>query len=133
MIRSLITYFVLTLLLYPSRKNDKGKLAQPEIICITPDSVSFANDLIPLFNKHCNGSGCHAGTNPGGNLSLDSAAAYNQLMNPASGYVDTINPSYSVLYAEMNSESNPMPPTGKLDKCSLELVLKWIKQKAKNN
>ncbi len=101
--------------------------------CTPPGIVSFSQHIVPLLNARCNISGCHSGSQPQGNLNLESAVAYRQLMKSGSGYVDTINPKYSVLYSSMNSISNPMPPTGRLDDCSRELVLKWIQQKAKNN
>jgi len=101
--------------------------------CDTIVTVSFTKDVLPIFNAHCIDAGCHSGTNPAGNLSLESSVAYAQLMKSGSGYVDTVNPNYSLLYAQMASVSNPMPPTGKLDDCTLNLVLKWIQQKAKNN
>jgi hypothetical protein len=100
---------------------------------VTPDTVSFSRDIIPLFNQHCNTAGCHSGSNPKGNLNLEPTLAYSQLMKNGSGYIDTINPLFSVLHASMNSVSNPMPPIGRLDKNKLDLVLKWIEQKAKNN
>ncbi len=120
-------------LVISSCKHDKGPNTEPELICNPPATVSFNNDLKPIFNQYCNTSGCHSGSSPAGNLDLTPAVAYTQLMKPSKGYVDTINPQYSVLYADMNSSSDPMPPTGKLDKCKLELVMKWIQQKAKNN
>ncbi len=101
--------------------------------CTTPDLVSFSKDIIPIFNQHCNNAGCHVGTSPAGKLNLEASAAYNQLQKKGSGYIDTINPNFSVLYASMISISNPMPTSGKLDDCTINLVLKWIQQKAKNN
>lgn len=123
--------FVLVVPVLFSCKNDKGKIVEPS--CNTPATVSFNSDIVPLFNTYCNTSGCHSGTNPAGNLDLTAASAYTALTNPSSGYIDTIHPTYSVLYAQMNSISNPMPPTGKLNKCKIELILTWIQQKAKNN
>ena len=107
--------------------------AELNISCSTPETVSFSNDILPVFNKHCNTAGCHSGSSPEGGLNLEPASAYSQLMSSGSGYVDTITPKYSVLHAYMNSVSDPMPPTGKLDKCTVDLVYKWIEQKAKNN
>ena len=98
-----------------------------------PAVVSFGNDMQPIFKNNCALSGCHSGTSPKGNLCLDSAVAYSQLMQPGKGYVDTLHPSYSILYLQMTSSSKPMPPAGKLDVCTTDLVLKWIEQKAKNN
>jgi hypothetical protein len=107
--------------------------AEPQLLCAAPEIVSFRKDIQPIFDDHCNTAGCHSGNNPTGNLSLEANIAYDQLTKKSSGYIDTLHPSYSVLYASMNSTGNPMPPNGKLDKCTLDLVLKWIRQKAKNN
>jgi hypothetical protein len=106
---------------------------EPQVVCSTPDTVSFKRNIQPIFNNHCNTAGCHSGSNPSGNLNLEASVAYAQLSKKSSGYLDTVNPSHSVLYGSMNSTSSPMPPNGKLDKCTLDLVLKWIQQKAKNN
>jgi hypothetical protein len=104
-----------------------------EPICSPPATVSFQQNILPIFNQHCNTSGCHSGSVPSANLNLEKSVAYAQLTRKGKGYVDTLTPQYSVLYASMNSTSNPMPPNGKLDKCTVELVYKWIEQKAKNN
>ncbi|MCW3086504.1 MAG: hypothetical protein JWP12_3870 [Bacteroidetes bacterium] len=105
--------------------------AEPE--CYPPDVVSYSGNIQPIFDASCATVGCHSGAHPEGGLNLTAAVSYNQLMAHGTGYVDTINPDFSVLYAQMNSVSNPMPPAGKLDKCTIDLVLKWIRQKAKNN
>ena len=109
------------------------KAPNVKIICNPPAIVSFQQDILPIFNQSCNIGGCHSGSSPAGNLNLEPAVAYNELMASGSGYIDTIDPKFSLLYAQMNSVSNPMPPTGKLDSCTIQLVLKWIEQKAKNN
>lgn len=98
---------------------------------ILPETVSFQRDIIPIFNKYCNTSGCHSGSSPTGNLNLEPAVAYSQLIKKQE--VDTINPTYSAIYIKMTSASNPMPPTGKLDNYTISIILKWIRQKAKNN
>lgn len=102
-------------------------------VCNLPSNVSFKRDIQPIFNANCNTSGCHTGSKPKGGLNLDSTQAYAALQNPKSGYIDTLNPSASLLYISMTSISNPMPPNGKLSKCTTDLILKWITQKAKNN
>lgn len=105
------------------------------IVCNNPlpDPVSFSNNIIPIFNEHCNFIGCHAGTSPKGHLNLSPSVAYSNLMKIGSGYIDTLNPIASLLYAQMISTSKPMPPSGTLNDCSIQIVLRWIKQKAKNN
>jgi len=125
--------YLLSMLLLGACTRDKGKQVVPDTSCKTPATVSFSKDVMPVFTKYCSTSGCHSGPSPAGNLSLDQSVAYSQLLHPSGGYVDTITPKYSLLYAQMNSVSQPMPPTGKLDQCTIDLVYKWIQQKAKNN
>jgi hypothetical protein len=106
---------------------------ETEQTCSLPETVSFSQHIIPLFNNNCNTSGCHSGAQPAGGLNLEPANAYAELSKSGSGYIDTVNPNFSLLYAQMISVSTPMPPTGQLAKCSTDLVLKWITQKAPNN
>lgn len=109
------------------------KKADIKPICNIPAKVSFSSDILPILNAHCNTLGCHTGTRPAGNLNLDASVAYTKLMKSGSGYIDTINPNYSLLYSLMITTSKPMPPSGKLDECKTNMILKWIQQKAKNN
>ncbi|HVD97403.1 MAG TPA: hypothetical protein VNB90_04300 [Cytophagaceae bacterium] len=107
----------------------------PNNVCTQtlPDTVSFSRDIQPILTNNCSLSGCHSGNNPEGNFNLEAGKSYAELMQHGSGYVDTINPRYSVVYSELVSQSNPMPPMGRLDQCSIDLIEKWMKQKAKNN
>lgn len=103
------------------------------LTCVPPDTVSFSRDIQPIFAAHCTDISCHIGGVPAGGLNLETAQAYPELSNPRSGYVDTLKPNISLLYAQMISVSTPMPPSGNLDECTTDLVLKWIAQKAKDN
>lgn len=108
-------------------------IGRKKVDCIIPETVSFSKDIAPLFTANCSTSGCHSGNNPAGNLNLEASVAYAQLHKNGSGYIDTVNPKFSLLYSQMVSVNTPMPPTGKLDDCKLNTVLKWLEQKAKNN
>jgi hypothetical protein len=132
-VRFQIIYILLAMLAALSCTHDKAAPASPELVCHPPDTVSFSRDLQPIFNTYCNDAGCHSGGAPAAGLNLEASYAYAELLNHQTGYVDTVHPDYSVLYAEMVSATNPMPPTGNLNKCELGLVMKWIQQKAKNN
>jgi len=118
-----------------SCRNDAGEPATPRADCVidTIPVVSFSKNIIPIFNSYCTDAGCHSGTNPAAKLSLEASVAYSQLMKKGTGYVNIQDPGYSILYSEMNSTSDPMPPTGRLDACTIALVYKWIQQQAKNN
>lgn len=95
-------------------------------------TVSFKNDVQPIFTANCALSGCHIAPNAQANLVLDSANAYTRLSH--SSYVNAGNPETSVLYLNMiGSSSDPMPPTGILGKEETDKVYYWIKQGAANN
>jgi hypothetical protein len=108
---------------------------RPEIRCNEdlPDTVSFSRDIQPILAQNCSKAGCHSGIQPKGNFNLEASVAYNQLLESGSGYVDTITPKYSVVYSSLVSKSEPMPPTGKLSQCDIDLIEKWMEQDAKNN
>jgi hypothetical protein len=91
--------------------------------------VSFAGDIIPIFNSSCNVSGCH---NAGGiSPNLSAANAYTALTG--GNYITTSNPENSELYQWMTGKKGtPMPLSGP-NKDYNALVLAWIKQGANNN
>ena len=107
-------------------KNDKAELMKP-----LPDVVSFSQHVIPIFNSYCNNPGCHTGTTPTGQLDLDDSVAYARLF--ARHEIDTLNPSGSWLYIQVNKTSGGMPRSGRMNDYNVKLILKWIQQKAKNN
>lgn len=109
------------------------KKAVVEEVCTQPTVVSYKNDIQPIFNTNCATSGCHAGKKPAGSLNLEASVSFENISDSKSGYIDTVNPTASLLYTSMTSVTNPMPPNGKLSKCTTDLILKWIEQKAKNN
>lgn len=91
--------------------------------------VSFAADIIPIFDKSCSASGCHSA---GGKTPiLTAAVAYTSLTG--GNYVNTNSPKDSELYLWMTGKKGtPMPLSGP-DKDYNALVLAWIKQGAINN
>jgi hypothetical protein len=98
-----------------------------------PDTVSFSKNIVPLFTTYCAIPTCHSGPKPAGSLALDASVAYYQLGGPGGGYIDTLHPTYGVLYSSLVSSFNPMPPNGSLSTCNLQLIQKWMKQGGKNN
>ena len=101
---------------------------EPVVIEI-PDTVSFSEYIIPIFNDHCNNSGCHSSGGVAPDLTATNAFA--DLWNY--GLIDTVEDESSILYQRMNSTSKPMPPSGKLATGEEQLVLEWIKQGALDN
>lgn len=92
-------------------------------------TVSFAQDIIPIFNKSCSLSGCHA--TGGQTPNLTQANAYNSLI--IGNYIDKNNPENSVIYLKMTGKrGTPMPVSG-VNPDYAALILAWIKQGANNN
>src|SRR6478735_9358916 len=60
-----------------------------------PQFVSFSGDLIPLFNTHCNSSGCHDEV-PAHKPSLVPEQAYSAITT--GGYINLAVPDKSTLY-----------------------------------
>ena len=130
----IIVFLIFTLVLSYACTYNKAEV-KPVVDCskIIPDTVSFSADIVPVLNKSCNTSGCHSGGSPQGNLNLEATKAYAQLNKSGSGYLNVNNPHNSVLYLSLTSTSDPMPPVGTLDPCTVELIVKWMSQGAKNN
>jgi hypothetical protein len=92
-------------------------------------TVSFANDILPIFNNSCSVSGCHT---PGAKSpDLSASNAFNSLVT--GNYLNTTNPETSSLYLWMTGKKGtPMPVSG-INKDYNALVKAWIKQGANNN
>ncbi|MDP6908172.1 MAG: hypothetical protein QF371_01640 [Flavobacteriales bacterium] len=102
------------------------------------DTVSFANDLLPVIEQKC--WYCHPTS---GNLNLGNAEAYNQLVNVESaGYAPAqrivpYDTAASVMYHKIIGDDvfgMLMPPGGmELSESEKEDITKWILQGALNN
>ena len=94
-------------------------------------AVSFANDLVPLFNTNCAMAGCH---NAGGKQpELTTEKAYSALT--IGNYLNVGAPKESEVYQFLTGKKSPQMPMGKSPNPSNinALVLAWITQGAKNN
>lgn len=91
-------------------------------------TVSFSNDIIPMFNASCNSSGCHSAGGKAPDLSTTNA--YKSLTN---GYLNASDPQASELYQWMIGKRGMPMPTEGINKEYNSLVLAWLKQGAQNN
>lgn len=109
----------------------KVATVKPKTDVEVTEPVSFANEIVPIFNKECSMSGCHSsgGIKP----DLTSDKAYTSLMN--GGYVDVNTPENSEIYLWLTGQkAAAMPPGGPENPDNVnQLVLAWIKQGAQNN
>ena len=93
--------------------------------------VSFANDLIPIFNRSCNMSGCHSS---GGQVpDLTVANAYRTIFEE--DLIDVDNPGSREMMGWLTGAIKPAMPFGASSNPSNinALMLAWIKQGAQNN
>jgi len=95
---------------------------------ITRD-VSFAADVLPIFEKSCSISGCHNANGVAPNLSAGQAF----ISLTTSDYLDTENPENSELYGFVSGKLTPAMPVGGADPEIAATILAWIKQGAQNN
>lgn len=97
----------------------------------TDKTVSFSGDIVPLFVKNCNGTGCHA--SGAKSPDLTEAKAYSSLSS--GGYLNVSNPAKSKLYLSLTGKSGMVMPIGTANNPSNinNLVLAWIQKGAKNN
>lgn len=90
-----------------------------------PDTVSLANDVVPIFERGCNATVCHGG---GANPDLRPDRAYNSLIN--GGYVNTGDPVLSSIHTSIINGGSMEQYAEPGDD---QIILKWIEQGALNN
>ena len=109
-----------------------GACKYDDILPPEPDpgiTISFSEDVVPIFNASCNGSSCHNGSGP--SPDLRASVAYDNLWNAE--LLDTIEPVNSELYLWMTGAKGlTMPPQG-TQPTDVATILQWIDQGAKNN
>jgi hypothetical protein len=101
----------------------------PEEEPVIVDTVSFADDILPIFNEGCNTPSCH---NTGGVApDLSPGVAYNALID--GGFINVSSPDESELLEWMRGNRRfDMPLDGPNQEWNAT-VLAWIKQGALNN
>jgi hypothetical protein len=94
-------------------------------------TVSFSNDLIPIFGKSCALSGCHSAGGQAPDLSA--ANAYTSLTT--GNFYNKTTPASSTLYLWLTGKEPATMPLGAGNNPSNinALSLAWITQGAKNN
>ena len=107
------------------------------IISITLPTVSFSNQIQPIFNIQC--TGCH-GNN--GGLTITAGVSYNNLVNvnartscPSFKRVLPNDAANSVLYRKVSGTTcgSRMPTGVALSTSDITLIRDWINQGANNN
>jgi hypothetical protein len=90
-----------------------------------PQSVSFKDQLAPMFNSKCALSGCHV--SGAHKPYMATGVSYQEIVN--GGFVNTIIPKESILYKMINGSMREFIPSA-LDR---QKVYDWIRNGAPNN
>lgn len=119
---------------------------------VTSDTVSFSQNVQPIFNASCASAGCHGGAQPAAGLDLRGAVSFSSLVNqPASAscsaqvagavLVKPGDTEGSMLWRKLANDPGkcgaPMPlgTNGLINvsRSSFDTIEKWIQQGALNN
>lgn len=128
-ILALPAFLFLVAVTFSACRKDIGPVVVPPAVTAP---VSFKSDIQPMFNSSC--ISCHNASHQ--YLQLDSCCSYYELFFTGANapYIDTLNPSQSLIIKRMTGEIGPtMPLTGALPQSEIDLVLRWIEEGAKNN
>jgi len=108
---------------------DKTVLITKTEVITTP--ISFSIDIVPIFNKNCNMSGCHSSGSQVPDLTPGNA--YRSLFQE--DMIDTGDPEKSEIMGWLTGKLKPsMPLGGTANPSNINaLMLAWITQGAKNN
>ncbi len=128
----MVLLFLIGSLVLIQCKKDEGPVEDDN----NNESVSFANDVQPIFTQNC--VSCHPSS---GNLDLRPGQSYDNLVNvPASGYNGTRvvpnEPENSILYKKIDGSGaygSNMPLGGSLSQAQINTIKQWIQEGALNN
>ena len=99
----------------------KYEIPKPDCPENLPTSVSFANDVQPIFDQKC--VACHGGSQT---PTLSPGWSYDELTG--GGYVDTDFPCSSVIYEKLNGSH-----AGRASEDEILTILGWISEGAQDN
>jgi hypothetical protein len=107
-------------------------------------TVSFATDVMGVFNAYCNN--CHTAGGAPAQLNLDPGAAYANTVNVPATELNSMNriepgdPDNSYLinklqntHVSVGGSGSFMPPSGTLPQATIDLMRTWVTEGALNN
>lgn len=131
-----LLYSLFTLLLMSSCITNTEDLTDDELP--VPEEISYAENIQPIFNQSCGGSGCHINNSRNGvNLSSYSATMNSIGSNYGTAIVLPGDPANSPLVDKIEPSpdiGNRMPLSGSpLTNNEISRIRKWITDGAPNN
>jgi uncharacterized membrane protein len=95
-------------------------------ICDTV-SVSYATDIVPIFNAKCSVPGCHAGVNAAAGIALETYVG-------VKAYLDADKARFiSSIIWDGNASNMPKGASTKMSDCNINTIRAWINASYPNN
>lgn len=97
-----------------------------------PDSIYFANQILPILISNCTQSGCHNEQDREDGIVLTS---FQNLLSSVDGLNETDPDDNDLLEVLLEDDPDKRMPYGKppLPQAQIQLITQWIQQGAKNN
>ena len=128
-IRIAITLAIVSLAVFFASGCYKGTTVDLNQDLVITEAVSYTADIVPIFEKNCSISGCHAA----GGIAPDLSSENAYLSLTSGGFVEIDNPENSRLYGFVSGKLTPAMPISGADPVIAAKILAWIQQGAQNN
>lgn len=96
----------------------------------SPDSVYFANTILPIISSNCAKSGCHDPARHVEGLVLNNYGGIMRIVQPGNASGSKL---YRVITTTSSGDVMPPPPAPRLSAADIAAIQKWINQGARNN
>lgn len=117
---------------YPTNTPTGGGNSKPPepISTCSPDSVYFANTILPILTSNCAKSGCHDAASHQEGLVLNSYNGIMRIVIPGNASASKL---VSVITSTSSDNIMPRPPSLPLTSSQITAIKTWINQGALNN
>lgn len=109
-----------------------GGIDSTSTVSCSPDSVYFANDVMPILQSNCAFSGCHGGGSAQDGVNLES---YGTIISTA-GVISFNADRSDLIEVIIDSDPDdvmPPPPSAPLTAAQIQVLTDWINQGAQEN
>jgi hypothetical protein len=103
---------------------DKGDKLYPVAAQCDTANVTYSGTVKPIITANCLNKACHTSGNPSGGFNFENHSSFIVVI-PGDRLLRAIN--------HTAGGSKNMPPTGKMDDCSIKKIEAWIKRGYPNN
>ena len=130
--KRIFVFTILATVIVSSKKDSGPYIIEPPPPPV-PVLISYSIEIQPILDFYC--ISCHDENHP--TLNLKACCSWYELWTTGTNapYLDTVNPSQSVLYERITGVISPQMPIGgpTLTQSEMDKILQWIQEGATNN